>query len=53
MSMRIGERASAAGVDEDTVLRVEKMTTDPQLSTIVRLAHAFRFDVHVALRPRR
>jgi DNA-binding XRE family transcriptional regulator len=45
--------AALSGVTSTTILEIEKTRTDPQLSTIVRLAHAFGFDVHVALRPRR
>lgn len=45
--------ATAAGVHHDTVQRIEKTTTDPQLSCLVRIAFALGAELEISLRPRR
>src|SRR5687767_2834533 len=44
------ELATAAGVADATVLSIEKARTDPQISTIVRLAYAMGYLVDVRFR---
>jgi len=45
--------AAAAGVSDGTVLDVEKARTDPRISTLVRLAFVFGYEVDVRFRRRR
>ena len=47
------QTALAAGLLSDTVSRLERMAVDPQLSTLVRLALVFGYELVISVRPRR
>lgn len=44
------ETAYAAGIAPNTLLAIEQARHDPHLSTLVRLAHIFGFEVVITLR---
>lgn len=42
--------ATAAGIAPNTILAIEQARHDPHVSTLVRLAHVFGFEVVISLR---
>lgn len=44
------QSAQAAGVDAQTVLDIETLRTDPRVSTFVRLAFVYGFELRLRLR---
>jgi DNA-binding XRE family transcriptional regulator len=46
------QTADAADIHRHTLTELLKVRTDPQLSTLIRLAHAFDLDLQVSFIPR-